>query len=369
MSADQRAAVAAEAERILAFFESKGAERVEVDILQPSAQLLDLYGEDIRSRAYITRDAARNEMVLRPDFTVPVANHHMSNRKGPARYAYSGPVFRKQEPGSDKANEYLQSGIEYFGASDRAAADAEIFLVFRELLAASEARVATGDLGILLAAVEGLSVSDRRKSTLLRHIWRPARFRRLVEEYSNAAKVSKRRHELLVDAGCGKDLHRLVAGAGPVIGVRTTKEVIDRIRALDLDSMEEPLSGKEVEGLRDLLRIKGPMSAIPARLRHLSRQLPGLGRAAECLEARIDALSELGCDPSGLPFEASYGRTTLEYYDGFVFGWFSNASGETIASGGRYDLINEVLGSGRKCPAIGGVVRPAVLISAGRRAE
>ncbi|MDC3265334.1 hypothetical protein OAU61_04555, partial [Planktomarina temperata] len=42
------------------------------DILQPADVLLDLYGEDIRARAYVTSDPLRGEQMLRPDFTVPV---------------------------------------------------------------------------------------------------------------------------------------------------------------------------------------------------------------------------------------------------------------------------------------------------------
>ena len=367
MPTDQRAAVVGEAERILKYFGSKGAERVEVDILQPAAQLLDLYGEDIRSRAFITRDSSRNEMVLRPDFTVPIASRHMSGARGPARYAYCGPVFRKQEPGSDRAGEYLQAGFEYFGAPEPAVADAEVFSIFHDLLASSGARVATGDLGILLAAVQGLPVSGRRRSALLRHIWRPNRFRMLIEEYSGASAPSERKRELLAMAASGGDLRDRVEQAGPELGTRSAEEVVDRIRALHAESMEEPLGESEVEGLRDLLRIRGPMPEIPARLRWLSRQLPGLEHAALRMEERADALRDRGIDPSALTFEASYGRTTLEYYDGFVFGWFSAEGMEPIASGGRYDLINEALGGGRKCPAVGGVVRPAVLASMGRR--
>lgn len=367
MPTDQSAAVAGEAERILAYFGSKGAERVEVDILQPAAQLLDLYGEDIRSRAFITRDSSRNEMVLRPDFTVPIASRHMSVARGAARYAYSGPVFRKQEPGSDRACEYLQAGFEYFGAPEPAAADAEVFSIFHDLLASRSSRVATGDLGILLAAVQGLPISCRRKSALQRHIWRPNRFRRLIGEYSGACTPSERNRELISMAASGAELRDQVERAGPEVGSRSVEEVVERIRALHAESIEEPLGEREVEGLRDLLRIKGPMPKIPARLRRLSRKLSGLDSAAVRMEERADALRDRGIDPSALTFEASYGRTTLEYYDGFVFGWFSADGMEPIASGGRYDLINEALGGGRKCPAVGGVVRPAVLASMGGR--
>ena len=362
-----KAAAAEEAGRILAYFQSKGAERIEIDVLQPAAQLLDLYGEDIRSRAFVTRDAAHNEMMLRPDFTVPVASHHMVNGQGPTRYAYCGPVFRKQEPGSDKASEYLQAGFEYFGEEDPALADVEVFMIFRELLASCDADVATGDLGILLAAVKGLSISNRRQAALLRHIWRPDRFRELITIFSSTPGFSANKQSLMMQAEGDTDLHELVAGAGPEIGARTTDEVIARIRELNVDSKEEPLDVGIVEGFRELLNLSGTMPSIPGQLRRLSDRLRGLDAAAEQMESRIDALNDRGCDPAGLRFEASYGRTTLEYYDGFVFGWLSSKGKEPLASGGRYDLINEVLGSGRKCRAIGGVVRPAALIAARRK--
>ena len=44
----------AESARLLAVFEATGAVRVEEDILQQADVLLDLYGEDIRARAYVT---------------------------------------------------------------------------------------------------------------------------------------------------------------------------------------------------------------------------------------------------------------------------------------------------------------------------
>ena len=69
---------------------------VEADMLLPADTLLDLYGEDIRARAYVTADPLRGEMMLRPDFTVPVVQAHMQGAE-PARYCYLGEVFRKQD--------------------------------------------------------------------------------------------------------------------------------------------------------------------------------------------------------------------------------------------------------------------------------
>jgi ATP phosphoribosyltransferase regulatory subunit len=78
-------------------FVQAGAVPVEADLLQPAETLLDLYGEDIRARAYVTDDPVRGEMMLRPDFTVPVVQAHMAHGADPARYAYLGEVFRKQD--------------------------------------------------------------------------------------------------------------------------------------------------------------------------------------------------------------------------------------------------------------------------------
>ena len=93
----------AESARLLAVFEATGAVRVEADILQQADVLLDLYGEDIRARAYVTSDPLRGEQMLRPDFTVPVVQRHMAVSAEPARYTYAGPVFRYQDSATGRA--------------------------------------------------------------------------------------------------------------------------------------------------------------------------------------------------------------------------------------------------------------------------
>ena len=83
--------------------------------LQPADVLLDLYGEDIRARAFVTADDGA-ELMLRPDFTLPIVRLHMEAGAEPARYVYCGPVWRRQEFGSDRPREYLQAGFEIFDA-------------------------------------------------------------------------------------------------------------------------------------------------------------------------------------------------------------------------------------------------------------
>jgi ATP phosphoribosyltransferase regulatory subunit len=70
-------------------------------------------------------------------------------------------------------------------------------------------------------------------------------------------------------------------------------------------------------------------------------------------------------DVENLEFETSYGRTSMEYYDGFVFGFYAEGRADLppIATGGRYDALTSVLGQGRSIPAVGGVMRPAMILA------
>ncbi|MEM7690808.1 MAG: ATP phosphoribosyltransferase regulatory subunit, partial [Pseudomonadota bacterium] len=87
-----KADIRAEAVRLREGFQARGAEVFEADILQPAGALLDLYGEDIRARAFVTQDPLRGEMMLRPDFTVPLVQQHVATAGGADRYTYAGEV-------------------------------------------------------------------------------------------------------------------------------------------------------------------------------------------------------------------------------------------------------------------------------------
>ena len=353
-------AVRAEAQRLRAAFEAAGAVPVEADILQPAETLLDLYGEDIRARAYVTADPVRGELMLRPDFTVPVVQMHMAGGADPARYTYAGEVFRKQEAGSARASEYLQVGYELFDGTDPARADAEVFALFSEILAPLRLRAATGDIGLLRAAVMGLSTTDTRKAALLRHLWRPRRFRALLDRFCGKRPAPVGRAALLTAADP-------LAEAGPEIGLRTMTEVRDRIARLRTDADEPPIGEGEAALLDEVLALRETAPNVLARLRDLALDLPAIALAVAAFEARLGALGERGVDVETLEFEASFGRTTMEYYDGFVFGFFAPARPDLppLASGGRYDALTRVLGRGRSIPAVGGVIRPALTLELG----
>ncbi|WP_147107761.1 ATP phosphoribosyltransferase regulatory subunit [Tateyamaria sp. syn59] len=335
-------------------FIAAGAQLVKPPILQPADLLLDLYGEDIRARAYVTSDALRGEQMLRPDFTVPVVQMHMANGADPARYTYAGKVFRRQEDDPDRANEYLQVGYELFDGTDPAAADAEVFALIADAVSPLNLRAATGDIGILMAAVDGLDISDRRKAALRRHIWRPRRFRALLDRFSGRSPVPETRAALLA----GK-----AATDAPLTGLRRQSEIDARIAALQADAAEPPLSGAQMECLDALLNVRETLPFALAQMHTLCADLPALRPAVKRIDARAEALSARGIDVDNLEFEASFGRTSMEYYDGFVFGFYAEQRPDLppVASGGRYDALTRRLGQGQEIPAVGAVIRPGLM--------
>ena len=344
-------AAGAETQRLMALFTHAGAAEIKTDILQPAETLLDIYGEDIRARAYVTADPLRGEMMLRPDFTVPIVQAHMAGGVDPARYAYAGKIFRKQELDDMRPVEYEQVGYEVFASDDPAQADAEVFALFAGALDGLPVRAATGDLGILTAAVRGLKTSEARKSALMRHIWRPRRFLSLLKRFGSDTAASAKRAALLA----ADDPFAALSD----VGVRSRAEVQARLDRLRADAQTPPISAQELDLIDAILSLREAAPHVLSALRDIALDLPPISAAVDTLARRLDALAARGIDVDALQFEGSFGRTTLEYYDGFVFGFSATHRPDLppIATGGRYDALTSVLGRGRAIPAVGGAIR------------
>src|ERR1700726_2467604 len=115
----------ARAQALVASYARAGYVLTEPPVLQPAEPFLDLSGEDIRRRMFLTADPDGRELCLRPDLTIPGSRDYLQSPAagGPAGFCYPGAVFRRRE---GAAAEFLQAGIESFGRQDKAAADAEM---------------------------------------------------------------------------------------------------------------------------------------------------------------------------------------------------------------------------------------------------
>lgn len=337
--------------------------------------LIDLYGEDIRARAFLFPGAGGgNELCLRPDFTVPVVRAHGAGGWGrAARYAYQGPVFRRQAPGSSRPIEYLQAGIENLGAPDRAQADAQVFaLVLRALQAAGAGplTIATGDLGIVFALLDALPMPARRRHQLRRHVWRPARFHALIEEaVAGSPAFSPLRARLIEAAGgpaAADAIATIATGAGEALGLREIDEIVARTLALAAAATEPPMPAEQAELIETALAVTGPAGNALARLRALT-EAGGvdISPALDRFEARLAALDRAGIDAARLPFDAAFGRK-LEYYEGFVFEIAATGRPDLppLSGGGRYDAMTRRLGAVTAIAAVGAMIRPEALLAA-----
>src|SRR5690606_24643749 len=118
---------------ILDLFAQRQAVLVDVPVIQPADPFLDMAGEDLRRRIFLTESETGTSLCLRPEFTIPVGLDHIAARAAtPRRYAYLGSVVRQRRQGG---NEFLQAGIEDLGEADHGAADARSVADAHALLA------------------------------------------------------------------------------------------------------------------------------------------------------------------------------------------------------------------------------------------
>ena len=352
LTGPRQAALSAALDRLGARFAEAGFAPVDVPHLFAGNTLLDLYGEDLRARAFLFPDAERdNELCLRPDFTVPVAQAHGAGGwSRAAAYTYSGPVFRRQPQGQGRLTEYLQAGIESFGTADRTPEDARVLALLHrglESLGISDLATRIGDLSVPFALLEALDMPGRRRAALRRHFWRPHRFKALIERACAPSSPASPREV-----------------AGEALGLRRIEDVRARLDRLAEEAREPAMPRRDADLIGALMEVECPAADAPARLRALAAGV-GIGPAIDRLEARLDALSAAGLDPSTMVFDANFGRN-LEYYDGFVFEIC--AAGQrnrpALAGGGRYDALTARLGAPQEIPAIGGIIRPETALEA-----
>src|ERR1700761_4070817 len=102
------------AQQLLSSYMRAGYTPIDPPVLQPAEPFLDLSGEDIRKRMFLTTDPQGHELCLRPDLTIPVSRDYLASPQAgtPQGFCYLGPVFRHRENGP---SEFMQAGIESFG--------------------------------------------------------------------------------------------------------------------------------------------------------------------------------------------------------------------------------------------------------------
>ena len=354
----------ARAEALAAAYERAGYARVAPAILQPAEPFLDLSGEDIRRRMFLTTAPGGGEFCLRPDLTIPVARDYLASAAagGPASFCYLGTVFRYR---ADAPAEFRQLGVESFGRTDQAAADAEMLALALDATAQydiAQPAIQTGDVALFAALIEALDLA-------------PAWKRRLVKDFNRKSNLAQDLDRLVLGGTNGRPEYQGVlaalAGADPkgahavvtdllsiagitAVGGRSVAEIADRF-------LEQAALGasarlpKDVRALIErFLGIAGDPDSAAVQLRALAKDANmALEPALDLFDSRTGFMAARGIDVSRVRFSTAFGRG-FDYYTGFVFELTDAARpSEVLVAGGRYDGLLARLGSSAPIAAVG----------------
>ncbi|MDO8422579.1 MAG: ATP phosphoribosyltransferase regulatory subunit [Parvibaculum sp.] len=348
-----------------AVFEGAGFVNVEPPLLQPADVFLDRSGEDIRRRLFVFNDPGGQELCLRPDLTIPTCRLYLDGNggRGDARLCYAGAAFRYDATGSGEANEFIQTGAEFFGGKDAEAADAEMLA-----LTTSAARaggldtfdIKLGDLALFDALVDALDIPSGWRSRLKRHFWRPAYFKELIARLAtngSASEADERGGLIAALAGLDEEnalnVIEDVLGLAKIapVGGRSVAEIAERFLERAADQSAAPLS-------KDTAKLIDTFMSLSLKPKDAARRLRDLAKGAKikldapiaALERRFELIDKNGVDLSRATFETGFGRK-LEYYTGFVFEL--SVGDNVFAGGGRYDGLLQSLGAKSRVPAVG----------------
>lgn len=279
-------------------FASFGYREVET----PSFEYYDCYsgehGQITQEKLYKFFDEQGRILALRPDFTTSIARMAATKASSeilPARYMYTGSVYRAEHTEGVRNREITQSGIELIG-SYSAKADAEVIAAAMEAVTAlgiEEYSMEIGQVGFFNGLVNQLGLDGATTEKLRESI-----------DSKNSPSIKKIVSHLDIDEDVKQlmiDLPYLFGGA----------DIIDRADVKGLN----PTSKAALENLREIYELL----TLYGFEKYISLDLGML--------------------------------QSIDYYTGSIFKCYTSGVGFPIAAGGRYDnLMGEF---GEKKGAVG----------------
>ena len=353
---------------LITSLERAGYLRIEPAILQPAAPFLDLSGEDIRKRMYLTLDAHGRELCLRPDLTIPVSREYLASPlAGSAQgFCYLAPVFRHPRTEGDRASEFWQAGVESFGRQDTAATDAEMIalgLAAAAHFGLAEPSIQMGDVGLFAALVAALDLAPAWKRRLIKDFNHKLSLVHDLDRLCIASAQAPPEYQGVLAALTGSDpraAHALVTDLLSIAGItavggRSVGEIADRFLEQAALRTGESLPQEMRALLEQFLAVAGNPHKAAGQLRAFGRAGgKAFAAALDLFESRTQLLAGRGIDVGRIQFSTAFGRG-VDYYTGVVFELhdpLDRIKGQLVA-GGRYDGLLTRLGSMTPIPAVG----------------
>jgi ATP phosphoribosyltransferase regulatory subunit len=349
------------ADDLLDEFAARKTTRIDTPVIQPAEPFLDIAGEDLRRRIFMTESETGASLCLRPEFTIPVCIRHIETATGtPQRYSYLGEVFRQRREGG---NEFYQAGIEDLGDINIASADARAIgdatAILTRLLPGKRLSVTLGDQAVFEAVVQALGLPLG---------WQ----KRLIHAFGNMSQLEALLASLVSPqfvTGLDDDIARLISTGDEAALIthidatmqatgyssnasRSPAEIARRLKE-KLILSETRLDDAAFRVLEEFLSLRVPLINASAALAGFADAAGlKLGNALARFDGRVAALGNAGIDLSSIDYRAAFGRP-LDYYTGLVFEVGIDGSSAVLAGGGRFDRLLTLLGARDRIPAVG----------------
>ncbi len=311
-------------------------------VLQPVRFYLEWLGEDLRARAFLTQSEDGHDLCLRPDMTAPACRIALAHHVVPWAVAYEGQVFRRQNAGSQKEQEFVQVGLECL-----ATPPGEADLIAASLEAAracgADPSLRLGHTKVMDALLAGLGLHPLWAARLKAQIRRGAPLR--ADAPATSAQALTRALAGLAPDDAGAALSALYEAAGiTAVGARPPAAIARRLQEKAALAQAPAPTADQMTLLSQALTVDGPVDEAVKALAGLIRNKAVADRAPA--QAALDAVAEQWQALIGLVkppltrFAPGFGRA-LSIYDGFVFELEAPALGEraSLGGGGRYDAL------------------------------
>jgi ATP phosphoribosyltransferase regulatory subunit len=350
------------APQLQSYMAARNTQAVTTPVIQPAAPFLDMAGEDLRRRIFLTESETGDTLCLRPEFTIPVCLDHIENGANtPARYAYLGEVFRQRRAGS---SEFYQAGIEDLGDENTARADARSLVEAVEMVRVAapkaELEILLGDQNIFEAVLKALGLPRGWRMRLARTFGNADMLKETLTALSSERPMPTLNAQMakLADKGDIAKLSAAIAAEMAATGFpahagRASEEIAARlIEKSELASVK--LTKNQFAALTEFLAIREPLSFAAAHLASFANASEiDLGRSLDAFEQRCSMVAAGGLDPKSVTYDAAFGRP-LDYYTGLVFEVRAAGSdANPLAGGGRYDRLLTLLGAEDTIPGVG----------------
>jgi len=259
----------------------------------------------------------------------------------------------------------MQAGVESYGRTDTAAADAEMLALGLEAVTQyglAKPSIQTGDVALFAALVAALDLAPAWKRRLIKDFNRKRNLAQDLDRLTLGGSNERPEYQGVLAALAGSDpkgAHALVTDLLSIAGIsavggRSVGEIADRFLEQAALGASAKLPREMRSVIERFLAISGEPDEAAAALRALASEAQlNLNGAVDLFESRNGFLAARGIDVGKIKFSTAFSRG-FDYYSGFLFEITDPArTGDPLVAGGRYDALLGRLGSPTPIPAVG----------------